>query len=271
MEKSADFEVHQLGVELERPPERVPTGITGLDDLVEGGFPRGSRILVCGGPGVGKTIFCLQFLYHGCVNYHEPGVYVTLDESPPSVAKHMLRFGWDLWSLAKKEKFSMIDACPVSHEPTYSPTPTSGGWGLRMQSYELKAVSLARLVREHVKKIEAKRVAIDSANPLLLQYHDDYERRLEFTRLMRGAADNDCTILLSSEIPMDSLNREFYAESFTADGVIFLQLMRSSKNMGRAVRILKMRGTEHDNEFHLFKITEKGIVVFPGEQICVEE
>lgn len=260
-----------MSFDLEKAPGRIPTGIKGLDDLVEGGFPKGSRILVCGGPGVGKTIFCLQFLYHGCVKYHEPGVYVTLDESPLSVAKHMLRFGWDLWSLAKKEKLSIIDACPVSHEPTYGPTPTSGGWGLKMQSYELKAVSLARLIREHVKNIEAKRVAIDSANPLLLQYHDDYERRLEFTRLMRGAADNDCTILLSSEIPMDSLNREFYAESFTADGVIFLQLMRSSENMGRAVRILKMRGTEHDNEFHLFKITEKGIVVFPGEQICVEE
>lgn len=259
-----------MGVELERPPERVPTGITGLDDLVEGGFPRGSRILVCGGPGVGKTIFCLQFLYHGCVNYNEPGVYVTLDESPLSVAKHMLRFGWDLWSLVKKEKLSILNASPVSYEPEYRPTPTSGGWGLRLQSFELKAVSLARLIEEHVKNIKAKRVAIDSLNPLLLQYHDDYERRLEFTRLMRGAADNDCTILLSSEVPMDSLNREFYAESFTADGIIFLQFMRSSKNVDRAVRILKMRGTKHDNEFHPCQITEKGIIVFPREQISTE-
>jgi len=255
----------------QKAPERVPTGITGLDDLIEGGFVRGSRVLVCGGPGMGKTIFCVQFLLNGALNYHEPGVYVTLDESPVSMANYMLRFGWNLWDLVKKEKLSIIDAAPVSHEPMFRPEPASGGWGLKMGTYDFKASSLANLINEHVKSIQAKRIAIDSLSPLLLQYHDDFDRRLEFSRLMRGAGDNDCTILSSSEIPMHSLSREFYAQTFTADGVILLQLIPSGSKATRALQILKMRGTRHDDEFHPYQITDKGIVVSPKERIPIED
>lgn len=61
--------------------DRVPTGIEGLDPSIEGGFPRGSLILLAGNPGTGKTVFGAQFLYRGASVYGEPGVYVSFAES----------------------------------------------------------------------------------------------------------------------------------------------------------------------------------------------
>ena len=58
--------------------ERVKTGISTLDEILLGGFPRGSIILVAGGPGTGKTIFAAQFIHSGATKYNEKGVYVSL-------------------------------------------------------------------------------------------------------------------------------------------------------------------------------------------------
>ena len=61
--------------------EYVPTGIPGVDKILAGnGIPRNHTILVCGGPGSGKTTFAIQFLYTGATQYGEPSVYITLDE-----------------------------------------------------------------------------------------------------------------------------------------------------------------------------------------------
>ncbi len=88
---------------------------------------------------------------------------------------------------------------------------------------------------------------------------------------MRGAANSECTLLASSEIPMHSLSREFYAQTFTADGAILLQLIPSGSKVTRALQILKMRGTKHDSELHPYEITDKGIVVSPKERIPIED
>ena len=61
--------------------KKVRTGIPGLDELVDGGFPEGRVILVIGGPGTGKTIMCSQFLHKGIYENQENGVFVSLDES----------------------------------------------------------------------------------------------------------------------------------------------------------------------------------------------
>ncbi|MEM4725750.1 MAG: ATPase domain-containing protein, partial [Nitrososphaerales archaeon] len=62
------------------PVTRVSTSVKELDPFVEGGFPRGSLILICGEPGTGKSIFSAQFIYDGAVNYDEKGIYVSFSE-----------------------------------------------------------------------------------------------------------------------------------------------------------------------------------------------
>ena len=55
---------------------RVSTGVSGLDEVIGGGCPLGSLIILAGNPGTGKTIFSATFLYNGTVNYSEKGVYI---------------------------------------------------------------------------------------------------------------------------------------------------------------------------------------------------
>lgn len=77
--------------------ERVKTGIEGFDQLVQGGFPRGSTVLLCGSPGTGKTIFGLEYLFNGASKFKEKGLYVTFDQSEDSLKNrhHSLAGIWN--------------------------------------------------------------------------------------------------------------------------------------------------------------------------------
>ncbi|MEA2090495.1 MAG: ATPase domain-containing protein [Thermoproteota archaeon] len=76
--------------------KQVPTGIEGLDIMLNGGLPAGCCVLVCGGPRSGKTILSWQFLYCGAVRYDEPGLYVSLDEDVTQLKEEIGSFGWSI-------------------------------------------------------------------------------------------------------------------------------------------------------------------------------
>ena len=70
--------------------ERVKSGVEGLDEVIEGGFPKGSLILLAGEPGVGKTVFSMQFLVKG-VKLSEPGIYVSFAEAKNTLIENFSR------------------------------------------------------------------------------------------------------------------------------------------------------------------------------------
>src|ERR671939_462452 len=75
---------------------KAPTGIKGLDEITDGGLPRGRPTLVCGGAGCGKTLFGIQFLVRGILDHDEPGVYVSFEETPEEITQNVASLGWDL-------------------------------------------------------------------------------------------------------------------------------------------------------------------------------
>ena len=79
--------------------ERTKTGIPGLDELLNGGIPKGSNVLVAGGAGTGKTILTTQYLYNGATKYGEAGLFVTLEGNVRDIAWNMESFQWDIKSL----------------------------------------------------------------------------------------------------------------------------------------------------------------------------
>jgi circadian clock protein KaiC len=81
--------------------KRISTGVEGLDEVLGGGFPEKSLIVLAGNPGVGKTVFSAQFLYRGCVDYGESGVYVSLAESRESFIENMRGFGFNFERLER--------------------------------------------------------------------------------------------------------------------------------------------------------------------------
>ncbi|MEM2570045.1 MAG: ATPase domain-containing protein, partial [Candidatus Bathyarchaeia archaeon] len=96
--------------------DRVPTGISGLDEIAGGGFPKNSLIILAGNPGTGKTIFSAHFLYYGAANYGEKGVYVSFAESKEAFLKNMRGLGLDFEKLEKEGKFRFLDMVTVRSE-----------------------------------------------------------------------------------------------------------------------------------------------------------
>ena len=76
--------------------ERVPTGIPGMDSLMQGGYLEGSSVLISGGAGCGKTIFGTQFIYNGAAEHKDPGIYITLEEGTTNIWWNMKSFHWNL-------------------------------------------------------------------------------------------------------------------------------------------------------------------------------
>jgi KaiC/GvpD/RAD55 family RecA-like ATPase len=237
--------------------ERVKTGIPGLDELIEGGFPRGDTILIAGRAGTGKSIMANQFLYKGATEYDEPGVLVTLEESPLLIKRNMMRFGMDLDALVKENKLAIVDLSPSKEV-----TPMKIG---EYPSFDLSG--LEAIILNHVKKLGAKRVVIDTLAILAYKFRSRDILREEFFKLAASITRAGTTLILTSEIPAhhDGLG-VFDIEAFLASGVIVLyNEMISETSRSRSIEILKLRGSKHSSRIHSMRITDEGIRVWPAE------
>src|SRR6266849_5643315 len=79
--------------------EKARTGIAGFDEVTNGGVPKGRPSIVCGGPGCGKTMFAVEFLVRGALEYDEPSVLMTFEETSEEMTKNVASLGLDLKGL----------------------------------------------------------------------------------------------------------------------------------------------------------------------------
>ena len=82
---------------------KCPTGIQGLDEITGGGLPRGRPTLVCGGAGCGKTLFGAEFLVRGAVQFDEPGVLMSFEETETELKANVASLGFDLGDLVRRK------------------------------------------------------------------------------------------------------------------------------------------------------------------------
>ncbi|MGY5865758.1 MAG: ATPase domain-containing protein [Candidatus Thorarchaeota archaeon] len=237
--------------------DRVKTGIPGLDELIEGGFPRGDTILIAGKAGTGKSILATQFIYKGAVDYNEPGVFVTLEEPPHLIKRNMIQFGMDLDKLVEDKKISLVDLSPSKEV-----TPVTIG---EYPSFDLSG--LEAIILNHVKKLKAKRVVLDTLSILAYKFKSRDILREEFFKLAASITRTGCTLLLTSEIPAQGQSLGvFDIEAFLASGVIVLYNEKiSDTSRSRSIEVLKLRGSKHSSRIHSMRITDEGIRVWPGE------
>lgn len=237
--------------------ERVKTGIPGLDELIEGGFPKGDTILIAGKAGTGKSILATQFIYKGVTEYNEPGVLVTLEEPPRLIRRNMLRFGMDLQKLEKEGKISIVDLSPSKEA-----TPATM---VEYPSFDLSG--LQAIILNHVKKINATRVVLDTLSIMAYKFRSRDILREEFFKLAANITRTGCTLLITSEIPAQETGLGvFDMEAFLASGVIVLYNEKiSDTSRSRSIEVLKLRGSKHSSRIHSMRITDEGIRVWPGE------
>jgi KaiC/GvpD/RAD55 family RecA-like ATPase len=231
----------------------VKTGIGGLDSLfVDGGLPKGNAILVIGGPGAGKTIFGMQYLYNGAVEYGENGIFVSLLEHPEKIRNHAMRFGWDIETLGEKRKLTLIDAVTQRVKKKHLDS-SAAKKGLDMEH-------LVGIIKKTVRETNAKRIVIDAISALALTLSDLFEVRTEMLRLSLALAEMGTTTIIISEAPHADIGLiEFPIEAFLFDGIINLSLDSSVQK--RKIAIRKMRGSKHAIGSYNFDISENGIKI----------
>lgn len=227
---------------------RISSGIPGLDELIEGGFPESSSILVSGGSGCGKSIFGLQYLYHGAKDKGEPGVYITLEEGSHNLWWNMQRFKWVLLPLEKDNLLKIY-----KFEPS--------------DNLETSAKDQIKRIVDKVKEINAKRLVIDSISAFTFWFSDSSKVRSVLYSLIEQLRELDCTTILTCETngKKDTLSM-FGVEDFLADGLILLYFFPPNRSMF----VRKMRGTNHDKSIHPLSINDNGISINSREVVLWE-
>lgn len=237
---------------------RVKTGVPNLDELIEGGIPRGLTVLLSGGAGAGKTIFGIQYLYKGAAIYEEPGIYLSLELSPIHIRWAMRRFGWDLESFEKKGLLKFIDASPVrigtsvKDEYIISPPEFLG-------TKQFSASSIGNILEKTVDEMGAQRIVIDPISSLLLQHESLMAARGEILSLVKSLGNTGATSLLVSGIGGKDQISTFGVEEYVTQGVIVLHYARTEDKWERKLQILKMHNTKHPTQLIPFEITDSGI------------
>lgn len=245
--------------------DRCPTGIQGLDELIEGGFPRGRTVLLRGECGTGKTIFGMQFIYNGIVEYEEPGIFVCLEQSPKHLKKDLRGFNFDLQKVEDEGKLMIIDASLARVTPLEFPIPLedvpSKSFQIHLE-YFGDINNLIDAIIKAAKKIKARRVVIDSLPSLnYLIFAERYVRNTILS-INYKLIDNNLTSILISDIPSELVEKKLDVAEYITDSVINLNYTPVSKGKGRFLVIRKMRGTEHNEDMNPIKFVKgKGIMI----------
>jgi circadian clock protein KaiC len=159
---------------------KLPTGIDGFDVIARGGIPMRRTTLVSGTAGSGKTIFAVQFLVAGIRDSGESGVFVTFEESADDIRQNMRSFGWDLEHWERDGRLAFVDASPDPEEEVIE----SGAFDLS---------GLLVRVQHAVRKVGAKRVAVDSLGAVFSQFSDQSVLRRELFRIASALKKMDVT------------------------------------------------------------------------------
>jgi len=221
--------------------DRCPTGINGLDELIEGGFPRGRTVLVSGSCGTGKSTLGIQFIYNGIVMHNEPGIIVTMEQTAKDLKKDMLKLGFDIEGEEKSGNLIIVDRKKAIPE----------------------VAGLTDIVTTSMEKIKAKRMVIDSLGAIDFFMGEGKKIRSELLTLSERIKDAGLTTVLVSERPEGEEAISAHGiESYILDGVIILTIHPALD--ARKMEIRKMRGTKHTLRMLDFDFTENGIEILGG-------
>jgi circadian clock protein KaiC len=227
---------------------KAPTGIQGLDEITNGGLPRGRPTLVCGGAGSGKTLLAASFLVNGAEQFGEPGVLMTFEENGEEIASDVASLGFDLSALVAAGKL-FIDYVRIER----SEIEETG-------EYDLEGL-FVRL--DHaIRSTGAKRIVLDTIESLFSGLSNANILRAELRRLFRWLKDKGLTAVITAERGEGTLTRQGL-EEYVSDAVILLDHRVTEQVSTRRLRVVKYRGSHHGTNEYPFLIDRQGLSVLP--------
>lgn len=227
---------------------KVRTGISGLDEVTEGGIPLGRTTLVCGGAGAGKTLLGMQFLVCGVLHYKENGVFFSFEETPEELAKNVRSLKYDIFKLAEEKKL-FLDFVEVDRTHI-----------VETGEYDLEGLFIR--LKDAIDTVGAKRVVLDTLESIFSDFRDPGVIRAELRRLFRWLKDRGVTAIITGEQGEGTLTRHGL-EEYVSDCVIFLDHRVIDQVSTRRLRVIKYRGSTHGTNEYPFLMDRSGITVLP--------
>lgn len=236
-------------------PDQVPTGIEDLDEILYGGIPAGSSVLISGASGSGKTTTVMELACRAAAG-DEPAVMFLTSETPARAVLNHEPFEFFDKKLTEEGKLVLLDMNETYRELGISHVDT----GLSQEDGH----KLLEAIEKAVDDAGAKRLVIDSITGVLATFEDDNRVRSFLKDLVRRFSDKGVIVLLTAEIPPDSVRYSAMGmEDALVDGVILLSNIESRGDLLRGFQIIKMRGSEHSRSVFVMDITPYGIILVP--------
>ncbi|HXW37899.1 MAG TPA: ATPase domain-containing protein [Nitrososphaerales archaeon] len=222
---------------------RVPTGVSGLDPLIQGGLLKGDFVLLTGGIGTGKTIFSSQFVYNGAKQSDMKAVFATFEEDVTSLKRNMLKFGMDFDALEKEKLVKLVDLEALEGR----------GMGTNID-----------MLLGALDELKAKRLVVDSLTAFLSgatqKFDYSFLMHLIYKTLKREGITTVMTVSRFQETGDFSSN----IEEFVADGIFQLEnYLTDNMELRSRFIVRKLRGTDHSRKYHRVVFTQKGLEILP--------
>jgi len=249
---------HKEGVKVN---QYVKTGVEGLDALFYKGIPIGSSTLLAGGAGSGKTILGLQIL----ANHARKGkkcLYMSFEESEDSLVHHMEDFGWKPWELIREGNLVIKRFNP------FEITRSVDALLMKAKGELLIDVDPVILPRDFKPDL----IVVDSLTAIASAFTGKEESyRIYIEQLFRFFEKIGATSFLVTETrQIPTIFSQTGVEEFLADGVIVLYSIKRGNVREKAIEVLKLRGAGHEKRIVAFQITDKGVVVYPEQEVFGE-
>jgi circadian clock protein KaiC len=228
--------------------EKAATHIPGLDDILEGGLPRGRTTIVNGGAGSGKTLLSLEFLYRGALA-GEPGIFVGFEESAAQLRQSAASLGWDLAALERDGALFLLDG-------RIKPDVLASG------QFSLKGLLASASGKQG--EMGARRVVIDALEVLLRLFETSQQARNEMHALNDWLQLSGLTAILTVR-PPSSGGPSVYEAFFDSMGdcVIRMDARVLDHITTRRLRVVKYRGSTTGRNEYPYVITAKGLHIAP--------
>ena len=227
---------------------KSPTGIRGLDEILNGGIPQGRPTLVCGSAGCGKTLMGMEFLVRGALQFDEPGVFMSFEENELELAQNVASLGFDVPAMVAERKL-MIDFVHIAREEI-------------QETGEYNLEGLFIRLDDAIRSVGAKRVVLDTIEALFSGLPNASILRAELRRLFRWLKDRGVTTIITGERGDGTLTRHGL-EEYVSDCVILLDHRVTEQVSTRRLRVVKYRGSTHGTNEYPFLIDEQGFSVMP--------
>lgn len=227
---------------------KLPTRISGLDEIMEGGLPRERTTLLFGQPGSGKTVLGLEILYRAAMD-GEPGILLSFEESPQELRQNAATMGFDLPGLEAEGKLLLLEG-RIDHRSI-----VEGSFGLE---------PLMAIISGRAREMGAERVMLDALDVLLALMEEPLRVRAELHFLADWLSNSGLTSLMTLKPRQAGAGRAFQDFFYSvSDCVLLLDARVLNQVTTRRLRVLKYRGSDFGRNEYPFIITSCGIRTIP--------